>query len=380
MYNSTASLFDKIIFDIPETQGVKYAGSKLKLIPHIMSLFDGMEVKSIFDGFSGTTRVSQALAKSGFKVVSNDISEWSYIFGLCYLKNKKKPSEYKSLIDHLNSITGYDGWFTQNYGGLDFGGVAIQPSGLKKPWQVHNTRKLDGIRDEIDKLSLSEIDRAVALTSLILAMDAVDSTLGHFTSYLKDWSSRSYKSMRLKVPNVFENTKDNIVLKGDIFESLKHVNVDFAYFDPPYGSNNEKMPPSRVRYASYYHLWATICMNDKPNLFGAALRREDSSDKIAVTVFEEFRRNESGHFIAVKAIENLIESVNAKYVALSYSSGGKATAVELNEILNRHGKLIKTVEIDHKRNVMADMKWTNEWLRDADEPNREFIFLIDKGV
>lgn len=110
------------------------------------------------------------------------------------------------------------------------------------------------------------------------------------------------------------------------------------------------------------------------NFFGAALRREDTSDKIAVTVFEEFRKDESGHFIAVKAIEKLIESVNAKYVALSYSSGGKATAIELNEILNRHGKLIKTIELDYKKNVMADMKWTNQWLRDADEPNREFIF------
>lgn len=379
MFNPKNSLFDDEIWGTPTTQGVKYAGSKLKLIPHILSLFQGLGVKTVFDGFSGTTRVSQALAKSGFKVTSNDISEWSYVFGQCYLKNTKKPSEYKDLICHLNSIKGYDGWFTEHYGGLDFSGAAIQPSGLKKPWQAHNTRKLDGIRDEIDRLNLNEIERSVALTSLMLAMDAVDSTLGHFTSYLKDWSTRSYKDMQLKVPLLFQNSNENTILKGDIFDSLDHVDVDFAYLDPPYGSNNEKMPPSRVRYASYYHLWATICKNDKPKLFGAALRRQDTSDKIAATVFEEFRKNENGHFIAVKAIEKLIASVKARYVALSYSSGGKATAAELNEILNRHGKLIKTIELDYKKNVMADMKWTNEWLRDADEPNREFIFLIDKS-
>lgn len=378
MRNSTAPLFDNAISYTPETQGVKYAGSKLKLIPHILSLFDGLDVKTVFDGFSGTTRVSQALAQCGFTVTSNDISEWSYIFGLCYLKNKKNISEYNELIQHLNSIKGQDGWFTENYGGLDFNGAAIQPNGLKKPWQIHNTRKLDGIREEIDHLDLSEVDRAVALTSLILAMDSVDSTLGHFTSYLKDWSARSYKEMQLKVPKLFDNLQDNVILKGDIFNSMQQVNVDFAYFDPPYGSNNEKMPPSRVRYASYYHLWATICKNDRPDLFGAARRRVDTSDKIAATIFEEFRKDGEGHFIAVKAIEKLIATVNARYVALSYSSGGKATAVELNEILNRHGKLIKTIELDYKKNVMADMKWTNEWLRDAVEPNREFIFLIDK--
>lgn len=378
MHNSTLSLFDDVILNTPETQGVKYAGSKLKLIPHILSMFDGLEVKTVFDGFSGTTRVSQALAKSGFKVVSNDISEWSYIFGLCYLKNRKKASEYQELIAHLNSIKGYDGWFTENYGGHDFSGSSIQLNGTKKPWQVHNTRKLDGIRDEIDALCLPEIEKAVALTSLILAMDEVDSTLGHFTSYLKNWSARSYKNMHLRVPKVFENTAENIVLKGDIFDSMKDISVDFAYLDPPYGSNNEKMPPSRVRYASYYHIWATICKNDRPPVFGAALRREDTSDRIAATVFEEFRKDANGSFIAVKAIERLIRDVRARYVALSYSSGGKATASELNEILNRHGKLIKTVELDYKKNVMSDMRWTNEWLRDADEPNREFIFLIDK--
>jgi adenine-specific DNA-methyltransferase len=374
----TRSLFDHAILDTPSTQGIKYAGSKLKLIPHILSLFDGLAVKTVFDGFSGTTRVSQALAQCDFQVTSNDISEWSAVFGQCYLKNTQPAARYQTLIDHLNAVEGYDGWFTQHYGGLDFDGSAIQPDGSKKPWQQHNTRKLDGIRSEIDALNLSETDRAVALTSLMLAMDEVDNTLGHFTSYLKDWSPRSYKTMRLKVPKLFENKQENTVLKGDIFDSMSQVSVDFAYFDPPYGSNNEKMPPSRVRYAAYYHLWATICKNDQPDVFGAAKRRTDTSDKIAATVFEEFRKDEDGHFIAVKAIEKLIASVDAKYVALSYSSGGKATAHELNDILCRHGKLIKTIELDYRKNVMAEMKWTNEWLRDAEQPNREFIFLVEK--
>lgn len=209
-------------------------------------------------------------------------------------------------------------------------GSAIQKDGSKKPWQVHNTKKLDAIRDEIDNLNLSEVEKAVALTSLLLAMDAVDNTLGHFTSYLKKWSSRSFNNMKLKVPRLFINDKDNIVIKNDIFEANKIVEADFAYFDPPYGSNNEKMPPSRVRYASYYHLWTTIIKNDKPELFGKAGRRKDSSDLIAASVFEEFRKDSNGHYIAVKSIDKLIKNANAHYVALSYSSGGRTTAEQLN--------------------------------------------------
>jgi adenine-specific DNA-methyltransferase len=96
-------------------------------------------------------------------------------------------------------------------------------------------------------------------------------------------------------------------------------------------------------------------------------------------VFEEFRRNSvSGRFLAVEAIERLIRSTAARWVVLSYSSGGRATADELNGVLSTAGNIVDVVELDYRRNVMAGMKWTNEWLRDAESPNREFLFLIDK--
>jgi adenine-specific DNA-methyltransferase len=363
---------------IPITEGIKYAGSKLKLLPYILQLIRKVDAKTILDGFSGTTRVSQALVKSGYTVLANDIAVWSEVFGSCYLLNKKTPADYQELIDHLNNVKPIDGWFTEHYGGQPNGGRAVQNDGFKKPWQIHNTRKLDAIREEIDRLSLPSVDKAVALTSLILALDEVDSTLGHFVSYLQDWSPRSYNELVLKVPNVFVNEKKHKVFRQDIFDLVKEIGADLAYFDPPYGSNNEKMPPSRVRYASYYHLWTTICLNDRPKLFGKAKRRKDTSDVVAGSIFEEFRRNSSGKFIAVEAIDRLIKSTNARWILLSYSSGGRATAEELNQVLTETGKILDFVEVDYKKNVMADMKWTNEWLRDSQQPHREFLFLIEK--
>ena len=97
-------------------------------------------------------------------------------------------------------------------------------------------------------------------------------------------------------------------------------------FDPPYGSNNEKMPPSRVRYAAYYHVWTSVVLFDKPDLFGKANRRCDTADSVAASAFEEFRRSARGRFIAVEAIEQLIEATPARWTILSYSSGGRATA------------------------------------------------------
>jgi adenine-specific DNA-methyltransferase len=290
------------------------------------------------------------------------------------LRSSKPRHHYKEIIEHLNGLEGKDGWFTEHYGG-DHGD---EVQGLKRPWQRHNTRKLDVIREEIENLHLDEVDKAVALTSLILALDAVDSTLGHFASYLREWSPRSHKKLVLQVPSLIPREQDHAVFKRDVFDLVKDVEVDLAYFDPPYGSNNEKMPPSRVRYSAYYHVWTSICLFDKPPLFGKVKRRADTSDRISSSVFEEFRRNSDNRFIAVEAIGRLLKETKAKHIILSYSSGGRATAQELNDAINDAGTLVELVEVDYKRNVMADMRWTNEWLRDAETPNKEFLFLIRK--
>ena len=353
-------------------------------MPYILNLSKkvtgGLKNVPVFDGFSGSTRVSQAYVKTGFKVYANDIAPYTKVFNTAFLLNTNEPKSYQKLIDHLNALKPMDGWFTERYGGDGEYRVSNNGDGLKKPWQKKNTRKLDAIRDEIDKLRLDEITKAVVITSLIFALDQVDSTLGHYASYLNEWSPRSYNDMKLKVPALWINENQNVVMNLDIFRALEELpdSIAIAYFDPPYGSNNEKMPPSRVRYASYYHIWTTICLNDKPEIFGKVNRRADTSDTIAGSVFEEFRKNKYGKFIVIEAIERLIKQTRADYIILSYSSGGRATANELNEALNNYGRILEIEKINYKKNVMATMKWTNDWIKDIDEDNFEYLFLMEK--
>ena len=377
--DNQSTLFGQVDAPGVSTEGIKYAGSKLKLIPHILELAQSVPARTAFDAFSGTTRVSQALAQAGFTVASNDIAEWSRVFATCYLGHSRCSASFEELIRHLASVSPAEGWLTKTYGGDDRDGSSIQIDGLKRPWQRHNTRRADGIRMEIQRLCLDPVDEAVALTSLILALDRVDSTLGHYVSYLRDWSPRSYNDLELRTPRMFEHGGGHSITCSDVFEAARHVSADLAYVDPPYGSNNEKMPPSRVRYASYYHVWKSICLNDEPEVFGKARRRKDSSDTVAGSPFEEFRRSPSGRFIALEAIEQVLDAIKARWIILSYSSGGRATAEELNDLISRKYRLLRTIEVDYKRNVMAEMSWTREWLREAEKPNREFLFLLEKS-
>lgn len=76
------------------TEGIKYAGSKLKLLPYILELAGELPgVQTVLDGFSGTTRVAQALAKSGYTLTANDTADWSGVFAACYLL-ADKPDEF----------------------------------------------------------------------------------------------------------------------------------------------------------------------------------------------------------------------------------------------------------------------------------------------
>ena len=363
-----------------KTQSIKYIGSKKNILGKILQIISVLASKekivSILDGFSGSTRVSQMLANNGYKVLANDTASYSKILAECYLLNKKEKTFYKKKIEHLNNLTGIKGWFSQNYGGNGEKRVSIGEDGKKKMFQSHNSEKLDAIILEIYK-EKENIVKSTLLTSLMLALDKVDSSLGHQVSYLKEWANRAYNTMNLEVPNYTIHKTRNQVYGEDILQFIKKVEVDLAYFDPPYCSNNEKMPASRVRYNSYYHIWNSICLNDQPEVFGASNRRKDTSDRIALSEFEEFKKDaKTNEYITTLKIKELIENTNAKFILLSYSSNGRSSKADLIKVFNGLKLNFIFWEFDYKKNIMFELKSTNEYSNQ--KGNKEYLILIDK--
>ena len=367
--------------DVPSslctTEGIRYTGSKRAIIPRIIEMIQNQchDVHSILDACAGTTRVSQALKKHGYSVTANDLAAYTQVFGVCYLQNKKTKSHYREWIQHLNSLRGIDGWFTQHYGGIitdNSKGNAIQLDGQKRPWQRHNTQKLDAILAEIPKLTRDPVEQAVLKTSTILAMDKVDNTMGHQVAYLKKWPKRSYETIQLKVPELIPTGEDCSVSQESIFDIKTHY--DLVYLDPPYGTNNQKTKTTRVRYRSYYHLWTTVCRNDQPSLHGKSLRRHDaSSDSLpgGISIFEH-----TNHRTVFEATNTLIQNLNCRYILFSYANKAKLSEHDLRTIFGQY-RILDFAVFNHKENAMKHSTINSDWLGDQ-KKNQEFLVLIEK--
>lgn len=358
-----------------ETEGIRYSGSKKKIIPYIIDIVDRLPIKNALDGFSGTTQVAQCFKQLGLITSSNDMSEYSRVFGECYLLSKIDHKIIQEKINYLNSLNGVDGWFSYNYGGEDNNGSSIQKDGKKRIWQIHNTRKLDAIRDEIDKISESRIEKSVLITSLILALDKVDNTLGHQVAFLSKWAPRSYCNLELKIPNYKIDDKEHCVIKNDIFD-IKET-FDLVYLDPPYGTSNTKTLTTRVRYFSYYNIWTTVCLNDRPKLVGKSGRREefgsDSNDG-AVSVFENTKLE-----VVIDAFCRMFSALKSRFFLVSYNNKSKVPIDILEDVIKKSGKIIDIKKIQHAENIQKKLTTSKEWQnKDKDKDNFEYLFLFEK--
>lgn len=353
-------------------ESIRYSGSKYKIIPKIQEAIDGLSITKAVDAFSGSTRVSQFFKHCGYNTVSNDMAVYSKILADCYLCAKRPHSYYQEIVDHLNSLPGKDGWYSQNYGGLATTESSVQSDGLKRPFQMHNMNKLDSIRQEIDRLYPEDcIDKSVLLTSTLLALDKVCNDMGHQASYLKDWAKKTYNIMHLEVPSYIPDDLQHEVFCGDVFDLS--VDADLYYFDPPYGTSNDKTKTTRVRYFSYYHIWTTICKNDNPKLVGASKRRYDvSSDSIpgAISEFENIKeKNVQASF------NKLFKKFNNNYVLVSYSNRSRVKIDDLIDIMSDYYTMKKIVKIEHAPNSQTFAVVHGKTKNEVKEDNFEYLLL-----
>lgn len=333
---------------------IKYLGSKRTLLPSLVQILGEFpQLTSAADVFSGTSRVGHAFKRAGFRVIANDHNAYAHCLAQCYVATDLEAVEHdaKRLIAELNQLEGRAGWFTQTF--------CVDA----RFFQPHNGARIDAIRDAIEQKSLAPELRAVLLTALMEAADRVDSTCGLQMAYVKEWAARSYNALALRMPDVLPAISRGRcqALRMDANQAVRQMDVDIAYIDPPYNQHS---------YLSNYHIWESLVLWDKPEVYGVARKRVDCRARKS-----DYNKRRQHRAI----FDELIAGISAPLLLISFNNEGYQSRPELEQLLAAHGQVF-VITRDFKRYVGAQIGVYNP---DGDKVgqvshlrNEEYIYLV----
>lgn len=305
---------------------IKYIGSKRKLISELLQVMEALpKVERVLDLFSGTARVGTALRASGYRVTANDHNRYAHTLAQCYVVADREQfaSSASALISELNRLPGNPGYFTRTF------------CEDARYFQPKNGARIDAIREAIAVMQLPAMLEAITLVSLMEAADRVDSTVGVQMAYLKQWAPRAYNDLELRMPELTAGPSGEALLM-DAVECAARGSYDAVYLDPPYNQH---------KYLNNYHVWESLVRWDKPDVYGVARKRVDCQQY--ESAFNSRKRIHA-------ALRQIIESVDARYLVVSFNDEGYVTEDEMRELLGARGD-VAVLRVDFRRYVGAQI-------------------------
>jgi adenine-specific DNA-methyltransferase len=302
---------------------IKYIGSKRLLVPNLLEVVAGLpKIRTVIDLFAGTSRVGHALKQAGYQVLANDHNAYAHTLASCYVQAdaNRWATKASKLIEELQGTAPRPGYVTETF---------CQRSRFFHP---KNGAKIDAIRERIETLDVDPALRAIVLVSLMEAADRVDSTTGLQMAYLKQWAPRAHNDLTLRLPAIVPGPGE--ASQQDAVALLQTRSADLIYLDPPYNQHN---------YLRNYHIWESLVLWDKPEVYGVACKRVDCRTR--TSDFNSKRRIHT-------AMGELINGADATHLLISFNNEGHISREEMMDLLAVHGD-VHVRDVDHPRYVGA---------------------------
>jgi adenine-specific DNA-methyltransferase len=164
----------------------------------------------------------------------------------------------------------------------------------------------------------------------------VDSTVGVQMAYLKSWAPRALNDIELRVPALAARSAHGRgkASKLEAGKAARVLTADVAYLDPPYNQHS---------YLRNYHVWESLVLWDKPEVYGLAQKRIDCKERTSAFNL----KNE-----AYSALADVIAHVDAKLLVVSFNDEGFFDRATLEGLLATRGK-VDVIEVKTRRYVGA---------------------------
>jgi adenine-specific DNA-methyltransferase len=321
---------------------LRFIGSKEGLLPILRDTFCKRlpnESLCVGDLFVGTAAVARLLKELGHKVTANDNLKLGYVFASAALTVSDEPTfrglsnvlgsdygrffdpqPYDRILYFLNGLPGTNGFFYREY----------SPSGsaskgnIRAYFSDENARRIDAIRSVIGDWAanalITESERCLLLTDLIRAVNHVANIAGTYGCFIKNaWDRRALRPLKLTRSRITKGLSDHEILHGDANALARSRRFDAVYLDPPYTWRH---------YGAYYHIPETIAREDEPQVAG----------KTGLRPWEESRSPYCERLRAAPALLDLVSTVSAQHIFLSYSADGLIAHETILDTLCRRGE------------------------------------------
>lgn len=324
---------------------------------------------AIFDVFSGSGVVSRYLKKYAHRLVSNDIEPYAYLINHCYLSNATevdhKAIEYwfNYLTSQLNDHQLHVGFITELYAPKNLDNINQNERCFYTP---RNAMYLDTARQLIDTIPkplqhyfiaplLAEASIHANTSGVFKGFYKNSTTgIGQFGGNNKDALTRILGNIHIQKP-IFSQFNSVVELhNGNANDIATQVTqVDLAYLDPPYNQHP---------YGSNYFMLNLLVNNQKPSTISPISGIPNNWYRSAYNKRQQ----------AYESMQDLVQSIDAKYLLISFNSEG---FIGLNEMLQLLQGVGKTQVLETKYNTFRGSRN----LANRDTHIKEYLYLVEKN-
>ncbi|MBQ5847740.1 MAG: DNA adenine methylase [Treponema sp.] len=373
-------------------QLITYIGNKRSLLPFIKQGVEivqkelNKEFLHCFDVFSGSGIVSRFLKSYASSITTNDLETYAKIISSCYLSNKssinfdeleKIHSELvKSTTNEISTCelnNSCPGFVSELYAPKDEDNVQF---GERCFYTPYNAKYIDIIRQKITDEVPAELQKFF-IAPLLSEVSVHANTAGIFKGFYKN--SRTGKGQfggngknalerikgKIELPlpifsnfecpsYIFQEDANTLILDEMLYNHLPEKEFDLAYIDPPYNQHP---------YGSNYFMLNLIANYQRPDC--------EKISRVSGIPKDWNRSSFNRKRDAAESFTNLVSSLRAKYLMVSFNSEGY---ISKNEMINILEKVGTVTVLDISYNAFKGSRN----LKNRDIYVSEYLFIVKK--